>query len=193
MSPTPSRLIYSLMQRKHIESSDKEQENYYCPETRGGKRLKTEEEEEQSIKRVESEECLDFLTEKEELGARFWKERRKQIVSQVAQQPWTVTASCNRLHALEEYILELGRVTRRSESIRNHLQEQHHKSDLGYSTLFCVGGIFSGHFYDIFSVKTDDFYSQGQSIFNDPNRSYITDAVSTAHTFNVNWIQFNLS
>ena len=124
MSPTPSRLIYSLMQRKHIESSDEEQENYYCPETRGGKRLKTEEEEEQSIKRVESEECLDFLTEKVELGARFWKERRKQIVSQVAQQPWTVTASCNILHTLEEYILELERVELRSESIRNLLQEQ---------------------------------------------------------------------
>ena len=85
MSSTPSRLINSLMQRKYIESIDEEQENYYCPETRGGKRLKTEEEEEQSIKRVESEECLDFLTEKEEQGARVWKEKRQRIVSQVAQ------------------------------------------------------------------------------------------------------------
>ena len=77
--------------------------------------------------------------------------------------------------------------------IKKNILLLHRKSDLGCSTLFCVGGIFSGHFYDIFSVKADDFYSQGQSIFNDPNRSYITDAVSTAHTFHVNWIQFNLS
>ena len=85
--------------------------------------MKTEEEE-QSIKRVESEECLDFLTEKEEQGARVWKERRQQIVSQLAHHPWSVTASCNRLHTLEEYILELERVELKSESIRNLLQEQ---------------------------------------------------------------------
>ena len=84
------------------------------------------------------------------------------------------------------YVIEEGTITLLSLLL-------HRKSDLGCSTLFCVGGIFSGHFYDIFSVKADDFYSQGQSIFNDPNRSYITDAVSTAHTFHVNWIQFNLS
>ena len=66
MSPTPSHLIYSLMQRKQIESSD--DEDYYCPESRGGKRLKIEEDE--SLKRIDSEENLDFQSEREELGSR---------------------------------------------------------------------------------------------------------------------------
>ena len=121
MSPTPSRLIYSLMQRKHIKSSD-EEENYYCPESRGGKRLKVEEEDE-SLKKVESEENLEFQSEKEDLGTRAGRERRHQAIDQRAQRPWSITPSCSRLHTLEEHILELERTEFRSESLRNRLEE----------------------------------------------------------------------
>jgi len=111
------------MQRKYQKDQENsDDEDYYCPESRGGKRLKLEEDEE-SLKRIESEENLDFLTEKEEKGARFWKERREQIINQRAQQPWTITPSCNRLHTLEEHILELERTELRSESLRKRLEE----------------------------------------------------------------------
>ena len=119
MSPTPSHLIYSLMQRKQIESSD--DEDYYCPESRGGKRLKIEEDE--SLKRIDSEENLDFQSEREELGTRAARERRHQTVNQRAQRPWSITPSCSRLHTLEEHILELERTELRSETLRNRLEE----------------------------------------------------------------------
>ena len=113
------------MQRKYktSESDEEEEDNtYYCPGNRSGKRLRAEEDEE-SLKRIPSEEQLDFLTEREEQGARVAKERRNQIINQRAQKPWSITPSCSRLHTLEEHILELEKLELRTESLRNHLEE----------------------------------------------------------------------
>jgi gas vesicle protein len=44
-------------------------------------------------------------------------------VNQRAQRPWSITPSCNRLHTLEEHILELERTELRSETLRNRLEE----------------------------------------------------------------------
>lgn len=114
------------MQRKYKKTeSDEEEEdnsNYYCPGYRSGKRLRSEEDEE-SLKRIPSEEELEFLTEKEELGARAHKEKREQIITQRAQRPWSITPSCSRLHTLEEHILELERLELRTDSLKNHLEE----------------------------------------------------------------------
>ena len=112
------------MQRKQFENSDDE-DNYYSPESRGGKRLKTEEDE--SLKRIDSEENLDFQSEREELATRACRERRYQAINQRAQKPWSITPSCSRLHTLEEHILELERTELRSEVLRNRLEEQAEK------------------------------------------------------------------
>ena len=111
------------MQRKQFGNSN--EDNYYCPESRRGKRLKTEEDE--SLKSIDSEENLDFQSEREELATRACRERRHQAINQRAQKPWSITPSCSRLHTLEEHILELERTELRSEVLRNRLEEQAEK------------------------------------------------------------------
>mgnify|MGYP001421628164 CR=1 FL=1 len=80
-------------------------------------------EDEESLKRIPSEEELEFLTEREEQGARVAKERRNQIINQRAQKPWSITPSCSRLHTLEEHILEEPRHLARLGALIGHVPD----------------------------------------------------------------------